>query len=615
MSLLLSAKDIRVEFPAKKVLEGVTLGIGTGDRIGIVGKNGDGKSTLLSVLAGLLTPDQGEVIRSGCPTIGFLGQADTLGKSGSVGRAIVGDVPTYTWAADRTTRGIIDALVGDIPWEKDVSMLSGGQRRRADLARLLIQDWDILMLDEPTNHLDMRAIAWLANHLQGRWQKNAGALLVVTHDRWFLDEVALNMWEVHDGKVEPFEGGFSAYVQQRVERDRLTALVEEKRRNLMRKELAWLSRGARARSTKPKFHLKAARELIANDPPLRDTLELKRAAMSRLGKQVYELVDVSIRFSPEGDSRGKDVNKPILDRIDWLIGPGERIGILGANGAGKTTLLRLLEGSVTPTSGSVNTGKTVKAAIVSQRLEELEEVAGDRVREVLGRHPTRLMVEGKSMTSAQLLERLGFEREHLQSLVGSLSGGQKRRLQLLLALCDQPNVLILDEPGNDMDTDMLAAMEDLLDSWPGTLLLVSHDRYLMERVTDDQFALMEGKLRHVPGGIDEFLRISAESESHPQERPENSPPGSLSPSPLPQTPLPSLTGGEAFQIKKQLAALERKLDSLKKQASATTAQMHEADPTDFVGLGILEQALQDTRAQIGTLEDTWLELSEKLEQG
>lgn len=468
--------------------------------------------------------------------------------------------------------------------EAKVGTLSGGQRRRADLARLLLHDWDILALDEPTNHLDVVTIHWLAEHLLHRWQDGQGALLIVTHDRWFLDEVCTSMWEVHDGVIDPFEGGYSAYMMQRVERERQADVREERRRNLARKELAWLSRGARARSTKQKFHVKQARELIADVPPLRDTLELKKMATSRLGKQVVDLIDVTQIFDnaqqlknidpdiAENASLGEDnaeksnkvdivesafaqpthvgsvtiavdenqenslensaentsentatsveniaetsaasrktiTGRMILDDATWLIGPGDRFGIVGANGAGKSTLLNIIDGSLKPTLGHVNIGKTVKFAVLSQRLEELEKLGKYKVKEVLSRYKPSYIIDGKEVTPGQLMERLGFKPEQLMTPIADLSGGQKRRMQLLLILLNEPNVLIMDEPGNDLDTDMLAVMEDLLDTWPGTLIVVSHDRYLLERVTDQQFALIDGKIRHLPGGVDEYLQI------------------------------------------------------------------------------------------------------------
>lgn len=606
MAILITSKDAELEFPTKKVFDSVTLGVNTGDRIGIVGKNGDGKSTLLGLLSGAIEPDAGEIIKRSGVTVGRLAQADELDDADSIEHAVVGDVPEYTWAADRTIREIIAALLGDIPWDGTVGELSGGQRRRVDLARLLIGNWDVLMLDEPTNHLDVHAIAWLAEHLKRRWPKGEGALLVVTHDRWFLDEVATSMWEVHDGKVEPFEGGYSAYILQRVERDRLAQVAEQKRKNLARKELAWLSRGARARSTKPKFHLEVARELIADEPPPRNPLELKRVAVTRLGKQVIDLLNVSESFG----------EKTVLDDVTWLIGPGDRLGILGENGAGKTTLLRVIDGTLAPTKGRVKTGKTVKIAVLSQRLDELEALSGDRVREVLARYHTRYMLDGKSVTPAQLLERLGFERNHLQAFVSDLSGGQKRRLQLLLTLLQEPNVLILDEPGNDMDTDMLAVMEDLLDSWPGTLILVSHDRYLMERVTDDQFALIDGKIRHMPGGVDEFLRVldqrneeAERTQAKPSTRTAAGTRGDGAEAAVQQ---PALTGGEAYQARKTLAATERKIAALEEQAEKARAGMHDIDPTDFVALGDKQADVQAILDQIAELEELWIDLSEKL---
>lgn len=627
MTVYITAKDVGLEFPTKKVFGSFTLGINSGEMIGIVGKNGDGKSTLLALLSGALEPDSGEVIRRSSVTIGALSQADDLDDEATVAQATVGDAPEYTWAADRRTRDIIDALLSDVAWDAQVKTLSGGQRRRVDLARLLIGEWDVLMLDEPTNHLDMQAISWLAGHLKQRWPKGDGTLLTVTHDRWFLDEVCTSMWEVHGGIVEAFEGGFSAYVLQRVERDRLIQLAETKRQNLMRKELAWLSRGARARATKPKFHLKVAQELIEGDPPIRNKIELRKAAVARLGKQVVEMEDVTVRFD----------DKTVLDKVSWLIGPGDRIGILGANGAGKTTLLRTIQGMVRPSSGRVKIGKTVRFASSTQRLEELEELSGDRVREVLTRSKSRLTIDdGKSVTSAKLLERLGFERSHLQARVGDLSGGQKRRLQLLLTLLEEPNVLILDEPGNDMDTDMLAVMEDLLDGWPGTLILVSHDRYLTERVTDDQFAILDGKVRHMPGGVDEFLEVLAKRDGSRREAlSQGSAPNgrdvrggsngagmrggshgggvsSDSNGSASADASPTLTGGEAYQAKKLVSSIERKLATLEAQAVEVEARMHQADPSDYIGLGRLEGELQDVKAKIAELEEQWMELSEQL---
>jgi len=501
VAYLLGCENVHLEYPTKKVFDSVTLGIDEGDRVGIVGGNGDGKSTLLFLLAGSVAPDEGRIMRRRGTTVRVLQQADALDPDATVATVVVGDVPEYTWASDARIRGIIRGLIADIGWESRIGELSGGQRRRVDLARVLVGDCDVLMLDEPTNHLDIHTIAWLAEHLKTRWPKKSGALLIVTHDRWFLDEVCLDMWDVHDRQVEQFDGGYSAYVLQRVEREEAAQTAAQKRRNLMRKELAWLSRGARARSTKPKFHVEAARALIADEPPVRNSLELRRTAVSRLGKQVVDLVGVSQCFGAV----------TVLDDVTWLIGPGDRFGILGENGSGKTTLLNVIRGSLEPTSGRVRIGKTVKFAVLSQHLDELNELSGLRMREVLARYKTRYEFDGKELTPAQLLERLGFGSAQLSAFVGDLSGGEKRRLQLMLILLDKPNLLILDEPDNDLDVDMLAVVESLLDTWPGTLLLITHDRYLMERVTDDQFALIDGKIRHVPGGVDEYLRLVEEN--------------------------------------------------------------------------------------------------------
>ena len=612
MALLLNTKDVHVEFPTRVILNQVTLGINSGDRIGIVGKNGDGKSTLLSVLAGDLTPSQGEVTRQSNVTVGVLKQTDELDENATVAYALVGDAAEYTWASNRTTREIVDELIGDIDMDTRVSELSGGQRRRLDLAQLLIGDWDVLMLDEPTNHLDVHSIAWLAQHLRKRWSKNAGALLVISHDRWFLDEVCDLMWEVHDGQVDAFEGGYSAYILQRVERDRVAAVTEQRRRNLARKELAWLSRGPQARSTKPKFRIATAWELIENEPPARNSLELKRMAMTRLGKQVFEMTDVSAGYD----------SKTLIDKVTWLIGPGDRLGILGVNGSGKSTLLKLLEGRLAPSSGAIKIGKTVKMAVLSQQLDELAEFKDMRIREILATFKSSYMIEGKSYSPAQLLERLGFESNHLNALISDLSGGQRRQLSILMLLMKEPNVLILDEPGNDLDTDTLAALEDLLDSWPGTLIIVSHDRYLMERVTDQQYALMGGHLRHVPGGVDEYLKLVAKSELAREENKsdkrlsataQNNLSGDAAQkvSTSPTTPA-QLSGGQLYEMRKQLASVERKLKTLTKQLDEHKLKASEVDSTDYQAL-IKHQADQaELEAQISELELQWLELSDVL---
>lgn len=590
MAHLLGAEALHLEYPTRVVFDSVSLGVDEGDRIGIVGRNGDGKSSLLGMLSGRIEPDGGRVTRRGGVRMGVLDQSDTLDPALTVGHTIVGDRPEHEWAGDARVRDVIDGLVSDLPWDATVGTLSGGQRRRVALATLLVGEWDVIALDEPTNHLDVEGISWLAAHLKRRWAATAGGLLVITHDRWFLDEVATTTWEVHDRIVEPFEGGYAAYVLQRVERDRQAAVIEGKRQNLMRKELAWLRRGAPARTSKPKFRIDAANQLISDVPPLRDRTELSRLATARLGKDVVDLLDVSVSFD----------GREILRDVEWRIAPGERTGILGANGAGKSTLLSLVAGTLEPTSGRVKRGKTVRLAMLDQQFTELQEIAGDRVREVLARTRTSYVVDGKEMTPAQLLERLGFAREHLSARVGELSGGQKRRLQLLLILLSEPNVLILDEPTNDVDTDMLAAMEDLLDSWPGTLIVVSHDRYLLERVTDQQYAVMDGRLRHVPGGVDEYLELRR------REQDASAGPGDAAPKEQPRS-------AELRATRKEMAAAERRMEKLASQVERLHATMAAHDPNDYGGLSALGEELRALETQVAEQEERWLELSELVE--
>ncbi|MGC3021924.1 ABC-F family ATP-binding cassette domain-containing protein [Brevibacterium sp. FAM 24630] len=473
----------------------------------------------------------------------------------------------------------------------------------------------IELLGEPTNHLDVDGIAWLARHMKNRWPKNAGALLLVTHDRWFLDEVCSKTWEVHDRIVEPFEGGYAAYVLQRVERDRIAAATEAKRQNLMRKELAWLRRGAPARTSKPKFRIEAANQLIADVPEVRNPIELKKMATARLGKDVVDLLDVSKSF-------GDDV---ILDEVTWRIGPGERTGILGPNGAGKSTLLNLISGEVEPDSGRVKRGKTVQVGVLDQQFKDLARIAESRVREVLAESKTNFTIEGKDYTPAQLLERLGFAKEHLSARVKELSGGQKRRLQLLLLLMAEPNVIILDEPTNDVDSDMLAAMEDLLDSWPGTLIVVSHDRYLLERVTDQQYAILDQGLRHVPGGVEEYLRLRAEqartggaSGSGSASNGAASGAGGTGSGGAASATEGSgssakLTGAEARAAKKELSSIERRMDKLSGQVAQKHEEMAAHDQTDFEGLAALTARLRELQDELDELELRWLETTEALE--
>lgn len=613
MAFLFGCENLHLEYPTKTIFESLSLGVDDGARIGIVGRNGDGKSSLLGVFDGTVVPDEGRVLVSRGTQFVHLDQRDHLDENLTVRANIVGDLPDYMWAADARVREVIEGLLSDIDPASPVSALSGGQRRRVDLARVLISDAPVVLLDEPTNHLDVGAIAWLAAFLNKKFSRGQGALLVVTHDRWFLDEVCTSMWEVHDGIVEPFEGGYSAYVQQRVERDRLIEQQEQKRRNLMRRELAWLSRGARARSTKPKFHVEAARELIAQEPPIRNSVELKRAAISRLGKQCITLDDVT--FTYPGDE------EPLLKDITWPIGPGDRFALLGANGAGKSTLLEIVQGNLIPQSGHVKIGKTVKIAFLSQRLKELENLGDDRVRDVLKRYQSQYVVDGKVVSPAQLLEQLGFEKAHLSTPVSALSGGQKRRLQLMLILLEAPNVLILDEPSNDLDTDMMVAMENVLDTWPGTLILVSHDRYLTERVTDHQYALIDGHLRHVPRGVDEYLELLADQErkfddSATERLRAQSGEGIDQTARMAKVAKTSKAGsaGRAHELRKQIRSLERKMHTLDNKIEQAQAKQLEVDPSDYVELGKIQESIQGLQADKSALEDQWFDLNEQLEK-
>ena len=592
MAHLLGAEAVHLEYPTQVVFKSMTVGVSDGDRIGIVGRNGDGKSSLLGLLSGRVAPDSGRVTQRSGLRVGALSQADTLDSASTVGWTLVGERPEHEWAGNPRIRDVVSGLVADLGWDTRIGTLSGGQRRRVQLAALLVGDWDVIALDEPTNHLDIEGITWLAHHLRQRWARTIGGLLLVTHDRWFLDEVGTTTWEVHDGIVEPFEGGYAAYVLQRVERDRIAATAEAKRQNLMRKELAWLRRGPPARTSKPKFRIDAANQLIADVPPLRNTVELAKLAIARLGKDVVDLLDVSVSFD----------GQPVLRDVEWRIGPGERSGIVGANGAGKSTLLGLITGAVQPDSGKVKRGKTVRLAILDQRGDELAPLAGERVADVLGRLRSGYHVDGRDVTPAQLLERLGFAGDQLSARVGELSGGQRRRLQLMLTLLAEPNVLLLDEPTNDVDTEMLAATEDLLDSWPGTLIVVSHDRYLLERVTDQQYAILDGRLRHLPGGVDEYLRLAAQAAPQRAAAPATS-------ASRPQ----AISGAELRATEKEIAAIDRRLARLADQIAAKHQELAEHDQSDHVGITRLTQELRGLEDDVAGMENRWLELSEVLE--
>ncbi len=614
MAHLLGTQSLHVALPDRVLLDDITVGIDEGDRIGVVGRNGDGKSTLLRLLARTSTPDRGRVTVRGGVRVGVLSQQDEATADTTVRRRVVGDRPEFEWASDPRIRDVLSGLLEGIDLETPLTSLSGGQLRRVHLAELLVGDWDVLLLDEPTNHLDVEGIAWLAEHLRRRWSPKDGGLVVVTHDRWFLDAVCTRMWEVHDGIVEPFEGGYAAYVLQRVERDRQAAAVEAKRQNLMRKELAWLRRGAPARTSKPKFRIDAANELIAGEPPVRDTVALTQLATSRLGRDVIDVLDVDAGY---GDLT-------VLRDVTVHIGPADRIGILGPNGAGKSTLLGLITGEIEPQAGRVKKGKTVTVRQVTQQLEGLQEHLDSRVSEVVGRYRTTFRSGKDEVTPGQLLERLGFTAAHQKVRVGALSGGQQRRLDLLLTLLDEPNVLVLDEPTNDMDTDMLAAMEDLLDTWPGPLLVVSHDRYLLERVTDIQYAVLDGTVRHVPGGVEQYLELRAAGAGK-DARPAGSggaggaAAGGAGTSSASEGAAassaatgPGLSGAEAHAAQKELGSVERRMQKLERQTTSLHTELAEHDQSDYVGLAEITAQLREVESEIEGLEERWLELSELL---
>ncbi|KAE8764902.1 ABC-F family ATP-binding cassette domain-containing protein [Georgenia thermotolerans] len=631
MAHLLGIEGAGVVLGSRPILTDVTLGLDDGMRVGVLGRNGAGKSTLLRLLAGRSQPDTGRVTRAGGTRVVALEQSDALPAGTAVRDVVHPGVPEHTWASQPAVRDIHAGLLADVGLDADVATLSGGQRRRVALARVLTQPAEVLILDEPTNHLDVEGVDWLARHLQGRYARGEGALVVVTHDRWFLDAVCTRVWEVvpgHDGvagrapvggHVETYDGGYAAYVLARAERARTAAQAEEKRQNLLRKELAWLRRGAPARTSKPKFRLDAAATLIADEPPPRDPLELTRLATARLGKDVLDLEDVTVTYpwrpgerpaadGPGGAPAGERV---VLDDVTWRLAPGERVGIVGVNGAGKSTLLRLLAGTQQPTSGRVKRGKTVQVSQLSQETRELDAVANLRVIEAVEEVKGRVEVGGKELTAGQLVERLGFTRERAWTPVADLSGGERRRLQLLRLLVAEPNVLLLDEPTNDLDTDTLAAVEDLLDGWPGTLVVVSHDRYLLERVTDHQVALLgDGKVRDLPGGIDEYLRLRREIEAGEPAapRPAETPAAATAPSTGPSP-------AEQRAAKKELARLERQLA----RASARIEELHaelalaSADPDRVAELGDLAARAKDAEDEHAALEEEWLAVAEVAE--
>ncbi|MEV4221856.1 ABC-F family ATP-binding cassette domain-containing protein [Nonomuraea sp. NPDC049725] len=604
---LVNLESVSHAYGPKPLLSDVSLGVEMGERIGVVGRNGGGKTTLLSVIAGDVRPDSGRVTHTRGLRVGFLSQQDLLDPSHSVRETVLGELAEHEWAGDQRVREILGNLIGDLDLDAKAGDLSGGERRRTALARLLIGEHDLIMLDEPTNHLDIEAIAWLAAHLAGR----KGALVVVTHDRWFLDAVSTRTWEVVDGRVERYEGGYAAYVLAKAERARIAQAAEERRQNLMRKEIAWLRRGPPARTSKPKFRIEAAQALIANEPPPRETVELMRFAAARLGKTVYDLEDVTLHAG------GPGAGPLVLDDCTWQFGPGDRIGLIGVNGSGKSSVLRLLADTIKPDSGRVVRGKTVRLAHLSQELAELDPTR--RVLETVESVRKYIQVGKKEWTASQLLERLGFKGEAQWKVVGDLSGGERRRLQLLRLLMDDPNVLLLDEPTNDLDIETLNELEDLLDAWPGTLILVTHDRYFLERVTDRCVALLgDGRLSFLPGGVDEYLerraagtavtaRVAGTPAGQPAAQSANS---AAQPAP-PTGEVSGLSAKEERELRKELNRLERQLDKLSGQEAKLHAAMADA-ASDYAKLGSLDAQLRDLHAQKESVEAEWLELADRL---
>jgi len=604
---LLNVETVTVTHAARTLLDAVSLGLDDGDRVGMVGRNGDGKSTLLRVIAKRQQPDSGRVTHSRGLRVGMLSQTDDLEPSDTVRQAVLGNRPSsstdHVWAADPLAREVVGGLLDGMldgfgGLDATVGTLSGGQRRRVALAALLMADHDVLLLDEPTNHLDVEAVAWLAGHLRTRWPDSRGGLIVITHDRWFLDAVCTRTWEVHHGVVDAYDGGYAAYVLARAERSRIAGATEERRQNLLRKELAWLRRGAPARTSKPRFRLDAAAALIADEPPPRDRLALERMATTRLGKDVLDLEGVTLAFGT-GPAR-----RVLLDDVTWRLAPGERVGLVGVNGAGKTSVMRMLLGTLAPTSGRVKRGSTVRAAMLTQDLRELEEVYDLRVQEAVEKVRGSVRIGDKDVTAGQLLERLGFAKERVWTPVGELSGGEKRRVQLLRLLMGEPNVLMLDEPTNDLDTDTLAAIEDTLDSWPGTLVVVSHDRYLLERVTDHQLALLgDGTLRDLPGGVEQYLQLRSAMTANPVAAA-----GAAASTGAATAPSPAGTQAGAADVRaarKELTRLERQLSKLAAQEEKLHAELAEK-ATDHQAVLALDERLRALIAEREALEEEWL---------
>lgn len=626
MAHLLGVENLRIVVGSRTLLDGVTVGIEDGTRVGVLGPNGAGKSTFLQALSGQREIDGGRITRAADTRVAILNQNDNFPPGISVRQAVHGDVAEHVWASNPAVRDIHAGLLADVDLAADVDTLSGGQRRRVALAHVLTQDAQVVVLDEPTNHLDVEGVDWLARHLQKRFDsaRGDGALVVVTHDRWFLDAICNRVWEVVPGvdpgngrpqipgRIELYDGGYAAYILARAERARQAEVAAAKRENLLRKELAWLRRGAPARTSKPRFRIDAAEALIADVPPPRDSVEITRMATARLGKRVIDLENVSVSYPAPGGGENQ-----VLREVTWRLAPGERVGIVGINGAGKTTLLRLLQGTQKPTSGRVRTGQTVDVVTLSQTTHELDQISELRVVEAVAAVAEHVTVGGKDLSASQLVERLGFTRQRAWTRVGEISGGERRRLQLLRLLMAQPNVLLLDEPTNDLDTDTLASIEDILDTFPGTLVVVSHDRYLLERVTDHQLALLgDGHLRDLPGGVEQYLELrrqqltaasgaagatsaTAEAKNAPSQGEQG-----------------ALSGAQRHAAAKNLARLERQLDKVSAQIAKLHADMEaaSADPgrvNDLIELGKQLSQAQERQADI---ELEWLEAAGELEQ-
>jgi ABC transport system ATP-binding/permease protein len=590
-SSLVSAEGISKSFGTRILLEDVSLGLSTGDVVGVVGRNGDGKTTLLSLLTGRLDPDAGSVTRASGASIGFLTQTDDYAADASVRDIIVGGEPDHVWAANAITRGIVEHLLAEVPLEGLVGQLSGGERRRVSLVALMLGGHDLLVLDEPTNHLDVEAVSWLAAHLNDL-QRAGTAMLIVSHDRWFLDAVCTRVWEVHDARVDAYDGGYAAYVLARAERGRQASANESRRQNLARKELAWLRRGAPARTSKPRFRIDAANALIADVPDPRDKLSLKQFSVTRLGKDVFDLEHVDVTLPDE---------RVLFRDVTWSIGPGDRIGIVGVNGSGKSTLLRLLAHEQRPTHGRVKQGKTLRLAHLSQAVTELDD--DERVLDSVNRlrRETKLAT-GEEASAAQLLEEFGFTGDRLVTRIGELSGGERRRLQLLRLLMHEPNVLLLDEPTNDLDIDTLTVVEDYLDTWPGTLIVVSHDRYFLERVCDVVYALMgDGTAVLLPGGIDAYLE-------HRRARAE----ASRQASRVAPTASKISTAAEQRASKKELSRLESQLHKLSERIEKVHREMADA-ASDYPRLAALQATLSGLDDERDELELAWLDAAETLE--